>query len=107
LTGDLSFPEGTVEWYDKIKVSFLEQHPQLALDETVLDTLFDDENTRAKLIKDYEHVIDQVVLDQEEYERLVEEIDRIDAWSYEARVRTVISQLRLKDHLDKTVRVLS
>jgi ATP-binding cassette subfamily F protein uup len=85
----------------------LKQHPALDIHVTVLDTLFDDENTKAKLIKDYEHTIEQAVLDQEEYERLVEEIDRIDAWSYEARVRTVISQLKLKDHLDKTIKVLS
>ncbi len=107
LTGDMSFPEWTVERSDKITIWQLTQQTELNDNDNVLDVLFDDKNTRAKLIKDYERIISAESLHQDEYDRLVDEIDELDAWSYESRVRVVIAQLKLKNYLHKTIGILS
>lgn len=107
ITGEETYPEGVIQRSDKITMGVLSQETKLDPDLTVLDTLFDDSSAKATLIKQYEHIINMKDFDQKEYETIVHEIDKIDAWSYESRVRTIIAQLQLTPYLEQKVSTLS
>ncbi len=107
LLWELTYPTGEIEWGNKISVWLLSQETKLDGDKTVIDTLFADDTPRAQAIKEYENIIGQEKLDNESYDKIIDKIDKLNAWGYEARVRSVISQLQLTPFLKQKVSELS
>ncbi len=73
----------------------------------MIDILFADDTPRARAIKKYEQIVSHDDFDEEAFADVNHEIDRLDARSYESRVRSVISQLQLTPYLEQTYGSLS
>lgn len=92
---------GHVVFRKGLKVAYLDQMPQLPQHETVLEAIFHaDENTKLKLIKDYEYEINRAAAgkeDNEKLQKLIEQIDAANAWDYESLVKQVLGKLGIED----------
>ena len=96
---------GTVTWRKGIKIGFLHQDPKLPEDCTVIEAVFVSENTTLSAIRQYEEAI-QNPEDSEAYQAAFEQMDRLNAWDYETRIRQILSKLKI-DRLDQQVSTLS
>ena len=111
LAGNDVPDSGKVTMRKGIRIDYLEQDPQTDPSKTVLETIFDDNNPSAQLMRQYEDVLEKVQLHptpelQTELQRISSLIDLAGAWDYEHRVRQILSKLNIHQ-LDQPVRQLS
>ncbi len=111
LAGNDVADSGKVTMRKGIRIDYLEQDPQTDPNKTVLETIFDDNNPSAQLMRQYEDVLEKVQLHpttefQTELQRISSLIDLAGAWDYEHRVRQILSKLNIHQ-LDQPVRQLS
>lgn len=81
-----------------ILIGYLEQDPDLAAGVSVIDALFDSSNPVMKTLAEYEVMVamgDQV--DTLKMQSLIDRIDSLHAWDYEARAREILSKLGIRD----------
>ncbi len=104
LAGDEDFDSGTFQYLPGKKVGYLPQEPAFDPDKTVLEAVFDSENSSLQLIKGYEQAINKN--DHREVEILSLEIDNHKLWDYESRIRQILSQLGISD-FDQKMSALS
>lgn len=107
LMWETTYPTWEIERLDKINIGMLSQDTIFDEEHMVIDILFSEDSPRAKAIKEYENIISQENLNSKRYDEIVEKIDKLNAWSYESRVRSVISQLKLKEFLNQEIWELS
>jgi ATP-binding cassette subfamily F protein uup len=101
---------GKVSTRKEINIGFLGQNPDLQNDASVFENVFNNKHKLTGLIKSYEQLLEQTLHDEayfENLEKLTAEMHTHDAWSYEARVKEVISRLGIGDYLHEKVNVLS
>lgn len=104
LTKVDDFNSGNVEWHPDINYSYLPQEPELNQENTILDEVFGIETPQTKTIKEYERAIH--FNDIGSINRLTPEMDHLNLWDYEIRVKTILSRLNLEEY-DKKVKELS
>lgn len=109
ISGRLGF-DGDVSPFMKAndyKISYLTQDPDFDDQATVLDTVLSADLPEMKLIRDYEQLMaDYSEANQGRLEKVMAEMDRLDAWSIESDVKTVLSKLGISD-LNQKVGLLS
>ena len=88
--------KGQVNFRKGIRVSFLEQEPQLNPELTVEETIFDSDNEVLKVLSTYEFAL-QNPEDEEAYQKAFEAMDRYDAWDFETQYKQILSKLKLND----------
>lgn len=104
--------EGQVIIRNDIVVSYLPQRDDFQEDDSVLNALFDAETPVLKAIKEYETCMfllengraDEV--SQERMEKAISDLDRLQAWDYETKIKEILSKFGIHDVL-KNVRELS
>lgn len=80
------------------KIAYLTQEPDFADESSVLDTVLDSDMPEMKLIRRYEEImLDYQEQDQAELESVMADLDRLDAWSIESEIKTVLSKLGITD----------
>lgn len=80
------------------KIAYLTQEPEFDLTKTVLDTVLSSDLKEMQLIKQYEFLLANYDdAKQEELQKVMSEMDRLDAWSVESEVKTVLSKLGITD----------
>ncbi len=92
--------KGIITTNNKYKYAFLEQNPVYSDNETILDYLFSEESKEAKLLKQYENIINKENItdeDLEEQEKIMEEMEKHNVWSYESRIREILTALSIGD----------
>ncbi|NRG98757.1 ABC-F family ATP-binding cassette domain-containing protein [Streptococcus suis] len=101
--GDVS-PFRTKNTY---KISYLTQEPDFDESKTVLDTVLSSDLRETQLIREYELLLSHYdEASQARLEKVMAEMDSLNAWEIESQVKTVLSKLGLTD-LNKTVAELS
>lgn len=101
--GDVS-PFRTKNTY---KIAYLTQEPDFDESKTVLDTVLSSDLRETQLIREYELLLSHYdEASQARLEKVMAEMDSLNAWEIESQVKTVLSKLGLTD-LNKTVAELS
>ena len=110
LAGLVPPQSGRVSVRKECTVGFLGQQPDLNLQATVFENVFNNANPLTALVKEYE----LLTMHPEESEDYLEKLDSLtaemhqrDAWSYEAGIREIIGRLGIGDSMDTPAGALS
>jgi ATP-binding cassette subfamily F protein uup len=106
LTGEIQSDSGKVSMREGIRTGFLTQQPHVKDSVTVKDVLFSDSNEIAKVVKEYEDCLQHPDVSAERMQAVLEKMEELKAWDYEAKVHEIIGKLGVPD-LDKTFGQLS
>ena len=106
LTGEIAPDSGKVSVREGIRMGYLTQTPSVSDDMTVKDLLFSESNEVARVVKEYEDCIHHPDTSPERMQAVLERMEDLKAWDYEAKVHEVIEKLGVPD-IDKTFGALS
>ncbi|MDW8681428.1 ABC-F family ATP-binding cassette domain-containing protein [Streptococcus suis] len=109
LSGRIGFDGDVSPFQTKnaYKISYLTQEPEFDESQTVLDTVLSSDLRETQLIREYERLLSNYdESSQARLEKVMAEMDSLNAWEIESQVKTVLSKLGLTD-LNKTVAELS
>ncbi|HFI0579236.1 TPA: ABC-F family ATP-binding cassette domain-containing protein [Streptococcus suis] len=109
LSGRIGFDGDVSPFQSKnaYKISYLTQEPDFDESKTVLDTVLSSDLRETQLIREYEWLLSSYdESSQTKLEKVMAEMDSLNAWEIESQVKTVLSKLGLTD-LNKTVAELS
>lgn len=80
------------------KIAYLTQEPDFDDNKTILDTVLSSDLREMALIKTYEQLMaDYNESNQDQLEKVMAEMDSLDAWTIESEVKTVLTKLGLHD----------
>lgn len=96
---------GAVNYRKGIRISFLEQEPDLNPQLTVEQTILESDNEILKIIAAYETALDHPE-NEEAYQKAFESMERNNAWDFETQYQQILSKLKL-DNLEAKVSDLS
>lgn len=89
------------------KIAYLTQEPEFDDNKTILDTVLSSDLREMTLIKTYETLMANYdEANQDKLEKVMAEMDSLDAWAIESEVKTVLTKLGLED-LSQKVGALS
>ncbi|HFI0945472.1 TPA: ABC-F family ATP-binding cassette domain-containing protein [Streptococcus suis] len=109
LSGRIGFDGDVSPFQSKnaYKISYLTQEPDFDESKTVLDTVLSSDLRETQLIREYELLLSTYdESSQARLEKVMAEMDSLNAWEIESQVKTVLSKLGLTD-LNRTVAELS
>lgn len=106
LTGEIQPDGGKVSIREGIRTGFLTQQPRVDDNLTVKDILFNDSNQIARTVKEYEDCIHNADTSPERMQAILEKMEELKAWDYEAKVNEIIGKLGVPD-MDKKFGELS
>ncbi|MGQ7461123.1 ABC-F family ATP-binding cassette domain-containing protein [Streptococcus suis] len=109
LSGRIGFDGDVSPFQTKnaYKISYLTQEPDFDESKTVLDTVLSSDLRETQLIREYELLLTHYdEASQARLEKVMAEMDSLNAWEIESQVKTVLSKLGLTD-LKTTVAELS
>jgi ATP-binding cassette subfamily F protein uup len=95
---------GTVTMFNRNSFEYLKQEPEMTPGNTVFEEVWSHSNEFQRAILTYEHVIKSD--NREAIQQAMEQMDAIQGWEYDTRVRQILTQLRLPD-LDQKISELS
>ena len=88
-----------------IRTGYLEQDPQVPMHLTASEAVFESENPQIQAVKNYEKaLIDNDPLSIQTY---LTEIDELQAWDIEAKVKEILFKLKIDQFLNQVVSTLS
>ena len=97
-TGEIVYRKG-------IRVAFLKQESDFGNAKTVFEAIYESENPILLAIRAYEAALlnpDDTIV----FQKAFDQMDRMEAWDYEVKVKTILSKLKLDD-LKQEVSILS
>ena len=95
--------EGQVVIRNDIVVSYLPQMDGFNNDDSVLNALFDEETPVVRAVKEYETCISLLernrheLVPQKRMDDAILEMDRLNAWDYESKVKEILSKFGIQD----------
>ena len=90
---------GTVIFRNDLKLGYLEQTPEINEDNTVIDEVFAAQSEELVAIRQYEEMMKSG--DQEGLDEVLAKMDNLKAWDYEAKIKQIISTLKIPDFNQK------
>ncbi|MEZ5147986.1 MAG: ABC-F family ATP-binding cassette domain-containing protein [Bacteroidales bacterium] len=91
---------GKVSWHKEVQVAYLSQMPVFDPGLSVLDAILSSETAYVQAVKNYELVM-QLPQETPNYtqqvEAALEQMDRLQAWDFEHKVKEVLGKLNIKD----------
>ncbi|WP_405247117.1 MULTISPECIES: ABC-F family ATP-binding cassette domain-containing protein [unclassified Cellulophaga] len=87
---------GQVNYRKGIRVSFLDQEPNLDPKLTIEETIFASDNEILKVIRAYEHALENPE-EADAYQTAFEGMERFQAWDFETQYKQILSKLNLND----------
>lgn len=103
--------EGKVTRRNDIQITYLTQNPQFSDEDTVLDAVFRSESPQMKIIRNYEETMaDMHLLEissreeagmQKRLQLAISEMDRLQAWDYESKIKEILTRLKIKSFHQK------
>lgn len=87
----------------EIKVGYLPQEPELIDDFSVIDNILSHDSPVSKAVREYELAIEKQLHNPSEddmnfLQRATEQMNALEAWDYESRVKQVLTKLKITDH---------
>ncbi len=105
VAGEDDVDGGEIRKMRGLRIGYLFQDTKFDEDKEILDVLFDSESEVIKATREYEAALENYE-DADRLSKAMEKMDALDAWTYEAKVKKVLSILRI-DHLQQKVGSLS
>ncbi|RFP64115.1 ABC transporter ATP-binding protein [Hymenobacter lapidiphilus] len=100
ILAGLEIPDtGLVSVRKGIRVTYLGQQPVFDESLSVEETIFASQNDTLKAIKEYEHVVNDPDHKSDDLQRVLERMDALQAWDYEAQVQQILSRLGILGEL--------
>ncbi|SHI46037.1 ATP-binding cassette, subfamily F, uup [Arenibacter nanhaiticus] len=96
LSGKDTPDTGQVNSRKGIRISFLEQEPDLDPNLTIEETIFASDNEVLKVIRNYEKALARPE-EEDAYQKAFEAMERFDAWDFETQYKQILSRLKLDD----------
>lgn len=112
LAGLESADSGELFHANSFQVEYLPQDPTFNEEKTILETVFDSDVPLFNAVRNYEEMLQKVTVDPENtdfQDRLLgaqEEMDRLDAWDFNTKAKTILTKLGLSK-FDSMVHTLS
>lgn len=101
VVAGLETPEiGRVSFRKGLRISMLRQHPVFDENDTVLQSVFSDDQEELKVIRDYELALLKMETDPEnapDLSPLIERMDSLNAWENEHQVKQILGKLGIHD----------
>lgn len=104
LAGVENADEGKVILRSGLKIGYLSQDQSFDPEKNVREIIFQQDNEVTALIGRYENAIQHA--QNEDLDFLLSEMDRLSAWDFESRIKTILGKLKL-DNLEAQVSTLS
>ncbi|MCK9423719.1 MAG: ABC-F family ATP-binding cassette domain-containing protein [Bacteroidales bacterium] len=95
---------GTVTHFSRHSFEYLKQDPELNESNSVFEEVYSHSNDIQRTILNYERVI--AGHNKEDIQQAITEMDTVNGWEYETRVKQILTQLKLPA-LDQSIRELS
>ena len=105
LAGEEPADTGKIVYRKGIQVAFLNQESDFGDVKTVFEAIYESENPILLSIRAYEAALLNPD-DTDAFQKAFDQMDRMEAWDYEVKVKTILSKLKLDD-LQKEVSILS
>ena len=99
IAGGENYDEGSIVFRKGVKIGYLEQEPHFEKGLTVIEACLRRSNEKSAAISRYERAI--VCNDELELRTAFEEMERLSAWDFETKVKSVLSQLKINDFNQK------
>ena len=96
LSGIDTPDSGQVNYRKGIRVSFLDQEPNLDPKLTIEETIFASDNEVLQVIRAYENALENPD-DADAYQHAFEGMERFQAWDFETQYKQILSKLNLND----------
>ncbi len=96
IAGDEPADSGKITFRSGIRVGYLPQDPIFPSELTLAEAIMESDNPLRDAVLDYEKAL-QNPDDNENLQRCMDEMDRQNAWDYEARVQEVLGQLGIEN----------
>ena len=93
LAGKEPYDSGRVVFRNDIRFAYLEQSPHFDPELTVLEACFQTENEAVKVIARYEEIM--ASNNHKELDEIMAQMDLLNAWDYEQRIKQILSQLKI------------
>ena len=106
LTGELKSDSGVVSVRDGIKIGYLTQQPKVAQHKSVKEIIFNEHNVIASVVKEYEDCIHHSDTSPQRMQKVLERMEELNAWDYDAKVQVINDKLGILD-LDQKFEELS
>ncbi len=97
LSGELPPDNGKVSIRDGIRLGYLTQQPDVSSEVLVKDVLFHEDNNIARVVKEYEDCLHHPDIGAERMQNVVEQMDQLGAWDYDAKVQEITGRLGVGD----------
>lgn len=102
LVGKEESDEGTVAFHEKVRIGYLEQHPRFEPYLTVQEIISTGHTELMNIIRRYEnalvnHVDNNNKLNKKELEESMAQMDAMQAWSYERRLKQLLTTFEITD----------
>lgn len=103
ISGAVSPESGTITCPNDYRIGYLKQQPELDPDKTIMDAVFAGDQEIFKLIRQYELALDRFSNHPDDHEavdrytKLQAQMDQADAWEADSQVKTILTQLKIKN----------
>ena len=104
IAGEEPLDDGKITLRGGVRVGYLEQEPDFDGNLTVIEACLQRNSEKAGVIARYEDALERG--DHDALPRLMEEMDRLEAWDYETRAKQVLTRLKL-NRFNQPVKELS
>jgi len=101
---DSSDSGGSIKFLKDISIAFLEQNYEFNPENTVFDEVFSKTEHLYNVVREYNEAV--LTDDHKRQEKAISDMDRVDGWSYDTRIKQVLTPLNLT-HLDRKMKELS
>ncbi|WP_207429553.1 ABC-F family ATP-binding cassette domain-containing protein [Pedobacter sp. SYSU D00535] len=95
LAGKIAPTEGKVVKEKDLNIGYLEQDPNFGGQRTVADYIYSLENPQQQLIRKYEKLLASPSYEEDELNRLINELSELNAWEYEHEIKTILQRLSI------------
>lgn len=96
LVGKIDLEDWEIQYTNGISIGFLSQDVIYKEQDIVLDILYSSENPQCQLLKQYHKLSIEKEIDQVELSKIVSQIEESNAWEYEAKIKAIISNLKIQ-----------
>lgn len=97
IAGEESADTGEAIFRNDIKIGYLAQDPQFEAKQLVIDAVLAGNDPALAAVRKYEHMLHYHET-PEELQSAIDEMEQNHAWNIEARVKEILSKLKLTDH---------
>ncbi|MBQ0005852.1 MAG: ABC-F family ATP-binding cassette domain-containing protein [Alistipes sp.] len=101
---DSSDSGGEIKFLKDISTAFLEQNYEFNPENTVFTEVFSKTEQLFNVVREYNEAV--LTDDRKRQERAISDMDRVDGWSYDSKIKQILTPLNLI-HLDRKMKELS